>query len=91
MVGSPACVASNGLKPCLFPKYQAAGLTATIGFPVAAVLQMNPVRQASTAGAGRRITGLVRPLIDLKALAAVFEHLRHERETVESAILVERL
>ena len=34
----PAPVAGNGLKPCLLPKYQAAGLTATVGLTIAAVL-----------------------------------------------------
>ena len=37
-----------------------------------------------------RVAGLVRPLVDLKALAAVAEHLRHERKTLEPAVLVER-
>src|SRR5512146_547427 len=37
-----------------------------------------------------RIAGLGRGLVDTKTLTAIFEHLRHEGETVEASILVER-
>ena len=37
-----------------------------------------------------RVAGLMRALVDLEALAAIAEHLRHEGQILEPAVLVER-
>jgi len=37
-----------------------------------------------------RIAGLVSSLVNLKPLTAPFEHLRHERQSLEAAVLVDR-
>jgi len=37
-----------------------------------------------------RIAGLVRGLVNAKTLTAIFEHLRHERQTLQLSIFVER-
>jgi hypothetical protein len=39
---------------------------------------------------GDGVAGLMGALVDLKALAAPFEHLRHERKSVEAAVSVQR-
>jgi hypothetical protein len=51
---------------------------------------MNSVCEPSAAGAINRVAGLVRALVDLKALTAVLKHLRHERQPLQAAILVKR-
>ena len=54
---------------------------------------MNAVGEASTGIIpfdGDRIAGLVRPLVDLEALPAILEHLRHEGHAIQSTLLVKR-
>jgi hypothetical protein len=52
---------------------------------------MDSVLQASSSiMPADRVTGLVRALVNTKALTAVLEHLRHEGKFVEASILVER-
>jgi hypothetical protein len=37
------------------------------------------------------VTGLVSPLEDFELLSAIFEHLRHKRQLIQSAVFVKRL
>ena len=65
-------------------------MAAAVCLAVATKFQMNCVIDASICNGIDRVTGLVRSLIDLEALAAILKHLRHEGEFLQSAVLVER-
>jgi hypothetical protein len=65
-------------------------LTAPVGPAIASEIE---VHSAGYAARGPRIdviASLVRALIYLKPLAAVLEHLRHKRHSIETPVLVER-
>src|SRR5262245_27755824 len=51
---------------------------------------MHGAGQSPPAGAIHRVAGLVRALENLEALTAVLEHLRHERQALQSPGLVQR-
>src|SRR6266481_2740274 len=59
-------------------------MTVTTGF------QMNRPVNPARARWENRVTGFVSPLIDLKSLAAVSEHLRHEWHSIQLAIALQR-
>ena len=66
-------------------------MAAIVTAPIAAsLLEMNRSVHPPGVIVGDRITGLVRPLGNTELLPAELEHLRHERQRVELALLVER-
>ena len=80
--GSFVVLLADALEPRLLPEDQAGRLTAAIGLAVAAKIEMHRVRQAQAdILSAHRVAGLVRALVDLEALAAIAEHLRHEGQS----------
>jgi len=63
-----------------------------MGFSIAARAQVDSsFEPASVVRILRRIvTGLVRPLVDLKALPAILEHFRHKRHAIKLSLGIER-
>jgi hypothetical protein len=51
---------------------------------------MHRVSDPASSHRKNRVAGLVRAFVNLKALAAKREHLRHERHAIELRIAVER-
>src|SRR6266700_2570028 len=94
MAGRCGVVLIDRLEPCLFPENQASRLAASVGLAVATQVKVHCVWEPAPepfAGdiSGNRIAGLVGALRHLKPLTAPFEHLRHERHSVETTIPVE--
>ncbi len=85
ILGSPA----NRFQPIFFPEDQTSGLASAVRLSVATSFEMHCPFNAAPANWKYRVTGFVRPLIDLKSLAAEREHLGHERKIVEAAVLVQ--
>src|SRR5262245_5654402 len=52
--------------------------------------QVDRVRKLSDACQRDEVAGLVGPLVHLHGLAAVLEHLWHERQSLESTVLIQR-
>jgi hypothetical protein len=57
--------------------------------PVAAGFKMHGPFDSAPANWKDRVTGFVRPLVNLKPLAAKREHFRHERKIVKAAVFVQ--
>jgi|ERR1700733_11262825 hypothetical protein len=94
MFGRCGVVLINRLEPCLFPENQTCGLTASVSLAVATQVKVHCVWEPAPEPfigdiSSNRIAGLVGALGNLKPLTARFEHLRHERHSVETTIPVE--
>jgi hypothetical protein len=79
------------LQPRLLPKEQTSSLTASVGFAVAACLEVNGIDHPPAPHRKYRVTRLVRTFVYSESLAAVLKHLRHEREAVELRVFIKRL
>jgi hypothetical protein len=80
----------NRFEPRLLPKDQARCLATPICSAVAAEFKVHRAVNLSASDGIDRVTGLVRALEDPETLAAIFEHLGHEWEPVQAALVVER-
>ena len=83
-------LAAQRCEPRLVPVDEAARLTAAVGCPIAAQLEMDRVLEATAASPIDGVACLVGALEYLEALAAIGEHLRHEGQLVQPAVAVER-
>src|SRR5262249_38759675 len=66
-------------EPRFLPEEQAARLAAAVRFAVAAMLEVNAMRELEAPETADGVAGLVCTLVDLEPSATIFEHLRHER------------
>lgn len=74
-------------EPRLFPEDQTPRLTAAVGSAIASqVGQVNGISHTPSASSVDGVAGLVRSLVNPKTLAAILEHLGHERKRVQSTI-----
>src|SRR5262249_26125806 len=80
----------QGFQPCLFPEDQAPCVATAVCLPVAASLEMDCAIDPASPNREDGIASLMRPLVNLKALAAEGKHLRHERHAIQLPIAVER-
>ena len=78
-------------EPGLLPVDEAGGLATAVRLPVAAhPRQVHRVAHPPHAGPGHRVAQLVGHLVHGELLAAVLQHLGHERQRVELAVVVQR-
>jgi hypothetical protein len=83
--------AGSRLEPRLLPDQEAFGLAATVGRSVAAeVLEVDGIAHPTSARLGNRVAQLLGPLRDHQLPTGKGKHLRHEREPVERAVVVQR-
>src|SRR3954454_940166 len=81
----------EALEPGLFPEDQASGLAPVMGRSVAPdVLKVNAARHLPAADSHGRIAGLVGTFAHAQRLPTIPEHLRHEWQLLELALLVQR-